>query len=121
VGRLVANLVLDAASKRLGIDPRSTEPARIAGLVGPTPLLLIHGEADRTTPVNAARRLASLVGPACELWTVPGAEHSRSHAADPRGYEDRVSGFLRRSFAGMRGAPPIIAAEGRSPLADAGV
>jgi fermentation-respiration switch protein FrsA (DUF1100 family) len=121
VGHLVANLVLDAASRQLGVDPRTTEPARIAGLVDPTPLFLIHGEADRTTPVKDARRLAELIGPACELWMVSGAEHSRSHAADPRGYEDRVSGFLRSSFAGMRGAPPIIAAEGRSPLADAGV
>ena len=120
LGRFVANRVLDAAERQLGADLRATEPGRIVGLVDPTPLLLIHGEADRTTPVKAARRLAELAGPASELWTVPGAGHSRAHATDPRGYEARVTTFLRHSFAGMRGSPPIIAAEGSSPAAEAG-
>ncbi len=121
VGRFFADRVFSAAAKRLGADPRATEPGRVVTMVAPTPLLLVHGEADRTTPVEAARRLAHLAGEACQLWTVPGADHSSAHAVDPVVYERRVSAFLRGAFAGARGAPPIIPGEGDSRPAEAGV
>ncbi|HEY6058267.1 MAG TPA: alpha/beta hydrolase, partial [Candidatus Limnocylindrales bacterium] len=75
-GRLLADLLFEAAARRLGADPRATEPGKVVGLVSPVPMLLVHGEADRTVPLRAAQRLAALAGPACELFTVAGADHA---------------------------------------------
>jgi fermentation-respiration switch protein FrsA (DUF1100 family) len=67
-------------------------------LVEPVPLLLIQGEADTTVPLADARRLAAAAGSSAELWTVPGAEHSRSHAVAGQDYERRVTDHLRMAF-----------------------
>jgi len=106
--RQVAELLFAGAARRIGEDLRATEPIRIVGLVDPVPILFIHGEADTTTPVADARRLASAAGPTAELWTVPGAEHGRAHATEPLAYDDRVTSFLRRRFADTRDDVPII-------------
>jgi len=98
----------DGERRDPGEDLRATEPIRIVGLVDPVPILFIHGEADTTTPVADARRLASAAGPTAELWTVPGAEHGRAHATEPLAYDDRVTSFLRRRFADTRDDVPII-------------
>ncbi|MGH2474546.1 MAG: alpha/beta hydrolase family protein, partial [Candidatus Limnocylindrales bacterium] len=61
--RFLAARLFDAAARTLGADLRATEPARVVGLVEPVPLLLIHGEADTTVPIDDARRLVALAGP----------------------------------------------------------
>ena len=99
----VAGRLFDGAARTLGADPRSTEPARVIGLVDPVPLLLIHGEADETVPIADGRRLAALAGPSTQHWIVPGAEHSGSHAAAGQDYERRVTDFLRLAFQRGRG------------------
>jgi pimeloyl-ACP methyl ester carboxylesterase len=106
--RQVADLLFAGAARRVGEDLRATEPIRIVGLVEPVPILFIHGEADTTTPVADAQQLAAAAGPSAELWTVPQAEHSGAHAAEPLAYERRVTAFLRRHFAGARDDVPII-------------
>jgi fermentation-respiration switch protein FrsA (DUF1100 family) len=98
MGRFLAARAFDSAARRLGADPRDTEPIRVIGLVAPVPLLLINGEADTTVPVEDARRLAAAAGPTTELWTVPGADHSRSHAVAAQDYERRVTDHLRMAF-----------------------
>ncbi len=100
--RFLAARAFDGAARRLGSDPRDTEPVRVIGLVAPVPLLLIAGEADTTVPLEDARRLASAGGPTTELWTVPGADHSRSHAVAPQDYERRVTDHLRMAFRAAR-------------------
>jgi len=97
-GRFLAARLFDAAARRLGADPRDTEPGRVIGLVEPVPLLLIHGDADTTVPLEDGRRLAALAGPSAEHWIVPGAEHSRGHATAGQDYERRVMDFLRVAF-----------------------
>ncbi len=109
--RPLAGLVLWAVTRRLGGDPRSTEPGRIVGLVAPLPVLFVHGGQDDLMPVEATRRLAAAAGPAAELWVVPEAGHGAAHRARPAEYEDRVAGFLRRAFAAARGGAPIIPPE----------
>jgi pimeloyl-ACP methyl ester carboxylesterase len=94
----LAARAFDGAARRLGADPRDTEPMRVVGLVAPVPLLLIQGEADTTVPLEDARRLAAAGGPTTALWTVPGADHSRSHAVAPQDYERRVTDHLRMAF-----------------------
>lgn len=49
----------------------------IAGLS--LPILILHGDADRTTPVEHSRRLAALAGPNCRLAVIPGAGHLDLH------------------------------------------
>jgi len=107
--RPVADRLFDAAARRLGADPRATEPLRMIGLVAPVPLLLIHGEADTTVPLADGYRLAAVAGSSSEHWVVPGAEHSGAHMARPAAYEARVTAFVRAAFLGARGRGPIIA------------
>lgn len=118
-GRFVAARLFDGAARTLGADPRATEPARVIGLLESLPVLLIHGEADRTVPIKDGRRLAALGGPATEHWVVPEADHSASHAVAGDDYERRVTNFLRLAFRRGRGedadspeSRPIIAAPG---------
>jgi pimeloyl-ACP methyl ester carboxylesterase len=96
--RFQAARLFDGATEILGADPRATEPARMVGLVEPVPLLLIHGEGDRTVPIGEGRRLAALAGPSATHWVVPGAEHSGGHATAGQDYERRVTDFLRMAF-----------------------
>jgi pimeloyl-ACP methyl ester carboxylesterase len=95
---VIAGRLFAAAARRLGADPRDTEPGKLIPLVDPVPLLLIHGAADRTVPIDDGRRLAGLGGPSTEHWVVEGADHSRSHATSPQDYERRVTDFLRMAF-----------------------
>ena len=43
--------------------------------IGPRPILLMHGTADRQIPVEEAYLLRNAAGPNAELWIVPGADH----------------------------------------------
>ena len=113
--RPLASLGFDEVARRLGGDPRDTEPIRVVRLVDPVPLLLIHGDADPRIPVRAARALAAAAGPSSDHWLVPGAAHAGAHRAEPDTYEGRVSGFLRRALADAREAAPIIAASSVVP------
>lgn len=109
VRRVVAGRLLAGAARRLGADPRATEPIRIVRLIEGLPLMLIHGEADRTVPIADGRRLAAAAGSGIEHWTVPDADHCLGHATAAAAYEARVTGFMRRALAGAREAAPIIA------------
>ncbi len=100
--RFVAARLFDAATERLGGDPRATGPARVIGLVEPVPLLLIHGSADATVPIADGRGLAILAGPSAEHWVVDGADHSGGHAVAQQDYERRVEDFLRVAVARAR-------------------
>ena len=100
--RFLAARAFDAAARRLGADPRDTEPIRVIGLIEPVPLLLIHGEADTTVPVEDGRRLAAAAGSSTRHWTVPAADHSASHATAPQDYERHVADHLRMAFRAAR-------------------
>jgi pimeloyl-ACP methyl ester carboxylesterase len=110
--RFTAARLFDAATRRLGADPRATEPARVIGLIEPTPLLLVYGEADTTVPIAAGRQLVALAGPSAAHWVVPGADHGAAHRTSPEEYERRVTDFLRAAFTARReatGATPVSA------------
>ncbi|MEO8570628.1 MAG: alpha/beta fold hydrolase [Chloroflexota bacterium] len=114
--RFVAGQLLDAAARRLGGDPRDTEPGRMIGLLEGMPILLVSGDADSTVPLDDARRLAAVAPAGTTHWIVPGAEHGRAHATDPAAYESRVTDHLRGAYASARGSGPIIGApEAGSP------
>jgi pimeloyl-ACP methyl ester carboxylesterase len=118
----IAARMFDVAARRIGADLRATEPIRVVGLIETVPLLLVHGEADRTIPVRDGRRLAAAAGTKAEHWIVPGAGHSGGHATDPVAYEARVEGFLRAAFIDARAGVPIIPRQptGEAPSGSAG-
>lgn len=101
--RFTAARLFDGASRTLGADPRATEPSRVIGLLEPLPVLLIHGEADETVPLDDGRRLAGLAGPSTQHWVVPGAGHSGAHAHATEDYERRTTDFLRMVLGEARG------------------
>jgi pimeloyl-ACP methyl ester carboxylesterase len=105
----LAARMFDVAARRIGADLRATEPIRVVGLIETVPLLLVHGEADRTVPLRDGRRLAAAAGPNAEHWIIPDAGHSAGHATEPAAYEARVERFLRAAFSDARAAVPIIA------------
>jgi pimeloyl-ACP methyl ester carboxylesterase len=116
IRRPLAALAFDELARGAGGDPRDTEPIRIAGMVEPVPLMLIHGDRDPRVPVRAVRALARAAGSTAEHWLVGGAGHATAHAREPVVYEERVTAFLRRAFLDARGADHII---GRSPALQA--
>lgn len=73
-------------------------PVRLAGrLAGlPTPVLLLHGEADDKVPLEHARILAAAVGGPRELVTFPGCRHGLGHVEARARYEASVLDFLDR-------------------------
>lgn len=96
--RVVATRLFGAVARRLGDDPRATEPIRVIGLLEGVPLLLISGDADPIVSVAAARRLAAAAPGGTEHWIVPGAGHRQSHRVEPAEYEARVTRHLRAAF-----------------------
>lgn len=100
--RLVAEAVLARMASRAGGDPRQTQPIAVVGLLEDLPLLLIHGDADRTVPIRDARRLMDAAPAGTRTLVVAGADHARGHATDPAAYEDAVTSLLRSAFSGAR-------------------
>jgi uncharacterized protein len=80
----------------LGRDISQARPADEIGGIE-RPVLIIHGAADRFTPVENGRELAA-AAPRAEYWEVPGAPHAGSYAADPQAYGERVASFFDASL-----------------------
>jgi alpha-beta hydrolase superfamily lysophospholipase len=53
-------------------------PIEVVGAIAPTPLLLVHGDADTYFPVEHAHMLAAAAGPAATLRIVPGFGHAEN-------------------------------------------
>ena len=64
-------------------------PHEVAGLIAPTPLLIVHGDADRYFPLPHVHLLRDSA-PSAEVWIEPGhgprreRDDARSHRADRR-------------------------------------
>jgi dipeptidyl aminopeptidase/acylaminoacyl peptidase len=68
------------------------------GAIGPRPLLVVHGTADRWVPLTQARELRERAGSACRYVEVEGADHAFSwHRAE---LADLVVGWLNEGVAG---------------------
>ena len=57
--------------------------------------LLIHGEEDKTVPVEEGKRLAAAAGSKAELWIVPHRGHSDCHLE--KGFWEKVIGFMKEN------------------------
>lgn len=102
VRRWLARRAFAIAARRLGADPRATEPIRIVGLLEDLPILLIHGEADTTVPPAGGRRLAAAAGRGAEHWMIPGAGHGLGRRVAGAAWDERVGAFLRGAFRAAR-------------------
>lgn len=62
-------------------DPTPAEPREIAGEISPTPLLVIHGDADSYFPVSHATAVYDAARHPKDLWIVPGMGHAERAVA----------------------------------------
>lgn len=102
-GRLVAERGFARMARLVGGDPRRTQPIEMVGLLEDLPLLLIHGEADRTVPIADGRRLAARAPAGARHLVIPGAGHAAGHGTEPARYEAEATDLLRSSFVRARG------------------
>jgi pimeloyl-ACP methyl ester carboxylesterase len=58
--------------------PLAEPPDAVAGRIAPTPLLVVHGDADHYFPLEHARWLVRAAGPTATLWELPGFGHAES-------------------------------------------
>jgi len=99
-GRLVAGAALRTrVGSAWGVPPEP--PVQVAGRIPPTPLLVVHGDADPFLGVEHGRALAAAAGPSAEYWEVPGFGHAEG-ALTPA-LVDRIGGWVARAAAGRAG------------------
>ena len=72
-----------------GVDLRQASPWAAIRATN-TPVLLIHGAADRRTAIYHSRNLRAANPRATDLWEVSGAGHTQARARQPDEYRRRV-------------------------------
>ncbi len=86
---------------KYGLDFRDASPeAAIAR--SSTPVLLIHGLADKKTPPQHSRILAAANSRTVNLWLVPGAGHTGAWGTTPQEFERRVLSFYQNLPPGIQ-------------------
>jgi pimeloyl-ACP methyl ester carboxylesterase len=94
LGRPAAYAGLGYVRLRYGVDLRQADPEAAIARIR-VPVLLIHGDADRDTPVSHTRALAR-AQPAATVWIVPGAAHTAAWRAQPEAFPRRIVAFFRQ-------------------------
>jgi fermentation-respiration switch protein FrsA (DUF1100 family) len=75
-GRAVVRHVYGTRVARLGWEPWPDPPDALAAAVSPTPLLVVHGDADPYFPPDHAQWLYDAAREPKELWLEPGFGHA---------------------------------------------
>lgn len=95
-GRPLLNLA-DAINRRAyGYSFTDLRPVDAIPLLAPRPVLLIHGTADKVTPMTHAHDLYAAAREPKELWLAEGAAHCGAYFLDRARYVDRVSALFNR-------------------------
>jgi len=97
-GRQVARLADTFLNWRAGYRHRDVRPIDEVAAIAPRPLLIIHGSADRTIPVEHAYRVYAAAGAPKELWIGEGADHCGTYFLDRPAYCARVVAFFERAL-----------------------
>jgi alpha-beta hydrolase superfamily lysophospholipase len=97
-GKLVASL-------RSGLRWRELTQVSHAGEFS-TPMLVLHGDADDTVPVEVSRRFAAARPDLVTLHVIEGAGHVESANVNPDRYAAIVSGWLRERGIGIADSVP---------------
>ena len=102
--RNVPGLVTDwgrvVASLRSGLDWGDLSQSRHAADFS-TPMLVLHGDADDTVPVELSRAFAAARPDLVTLHVTPGAGHVESANVDPEGYASTIARWLHERGIGM--------------------
>lgn len=80
-----------------GEDVRGVRPLDQIGRIPPRAVLIIHGTADTSVPIENARALKA-ADPSAEFWEVPGAGHAGAYEANPSAYVQRVAQFFGQNL-----------------------
>jgi pimeloyl-ACP methyl ester carboxylesterase len=80
-----------------GWEPVPEPPDLAAARIAPTPLLVVHGDADALFPVEHAQALYAAAGEPKQLWIEPGFGHAENAA--PADLLHRIGGWLRATAA----------------------
>ena len=124
----VVHALVDTAAGRLVLErargtrvcpgdwyPPPEPPDAVAGRIAPTPLLVVHGDADHYFPPEHARWLARAAGPTATLWELPGFGHAES-AVTPD-LTRRIAGWVTGAAApGRDPAPGPATTEGSARM-----
>jgi pimeloyl-ACP methyl ester carboxylesterase len=79
-GRLAARLAKRTRISNGTWDPVPLPPHEAAALIAPTPLLIVHGDADPFFPLDHAHQLYEGAKEPKELWIEPGYGHAEAAA-----------------------------------------
>lgn len=102
LGRFAGRLVLRTRIATDGWQPVPDPPEVAVARVSPTPLLVVHGDADHFFPVEHAHALYAAAAEPKELWIEPGFGHAESAA--PAELLRRIGDWLTDRIASPR--PP---------------
>jgi uncharacterized protein len=97
-GRQMARLADTFLNWRAGYRHRDVRPIDKVAAIAPRPLLIIHGSADRTIPVEHAYRVYAAAGAPKDLWIGEGADHCGTYFLDRPAYCARVAAFFERAL-----------------------
>lgn len=100
LGRLAGRVLRGTRIVSTGWDPVPESPEAVAARISPTPLLVVHGDADPFFPVDHAQALFDAAAEPRELWLEPGFGHAEAAASAP--LLGRIAGWLSAS----PGPPP---------------
>jgi uncharacterized protein len=95
IGWPVLEAALIYSTLRYHVDLLQPSPLAAVRL-SQVPVLLIHGERDRTISPRHGLMLANAAPDRVQLWIVPNAGHTMAWAADHQGFELRVLGWFEQ-------------------------
>ncbi len=101
---VLADPVMALMARRTGARLAEFRPVAAVARLAPRPLLLIHGDADASVPVEHGRRLYAAAGDPRDLWVLPGVGHVGGYFANRTAYVERVIDFFDRAL-GEAGGP----------------
>jgi pimeloyl-ACP methyl ester carboxylesterase len=81
LGRLTGRVLRRTRIAATGWQPVPEPPDAAAARVAPTPLLVVHGDADLLFPVEHAHALYAAAGEPKQLWIEPGFGHAENSAS----------------------------------------
>lgn len=103
-GRAVVEAAFGARLDSGGWDPGPEPPDAVAGRIAPTPLLVVHGDADGWFGTDHARWVARAAGPTATLWVEPGFGHAEASARPD--LVRRIAAWARAAVGEGTGAGP---------------
>lgn len=74
--------------------PKGRDPIESVGDIRPTPVLFVHGRADRIVPWQMSQAMYDRAGEPKDLWLIDGMDHYEVWEARPEEAQARLSAFF---------------------------